>query len=153
MYTCFFIGHQDAPESVLPKLVDVLDTLVTKDHVTDFIVGHYGNFDRIAVSAIQQMLCKYPEKELTAELLEPYLLDGRHGLLPHYFDSFYYPEGLESVPKRYCIEKANQLALEQADYLVVYVCREGGNAAKLLRKANRQAKNGRIQIINLAESV
>lgn len=152
MSTCFFIGHQDAPDTIRPKLQEVLDILVTKKHVTDFIVGHYGNFDRMAISTIQQTIIRYPEKELLAELLEPYFLDGIQRPLPHYFDGFYYPEGLESVPKRYCIEKANQLALDQADFLVTYVCRESGNAAKLLRRAKRMAKIGHLSIINLAEA-
>lgn len=151
MYTCFFIGHQDAPESILPKLLETLDTLVTKHYVTDFIVGHYGTFDRLAVSAVQQMICKYPEKELIGEMLEPYLLDREPYFLPHYFDHFYYPERLESVPKRYCIEKANQLALDQADFLVAYVARDGGNAAKLLRRARRMEAKGYLRVINLAD--
>ena len=40
MNTCFFIGHQDAPQSVMPQLLDTLEYLVTQCRVTDFIVGH-----------------------------------------------------------------------------------------------------------------
>jgi len=151
MNTCFFIGHRDAPQSLFPKLLETLEYLVTECHVTDFIVGHYGDFDRMAISAVQHMICSYPEKELLADLLDPYLLEKTPGPLPLYFDHFYYPEGLEMVPRRYCIEKANQLALDQADYLVAYVTHEGGNAAKLLRRAKQIAKYGRLKVINLGE--
>lgn len=152
MKTCFFIGHRDAPESIRAKLFEVVEHLTMENYVTDFIVGHYGDFDRMAISAVQQTICKYPEKESLAVMLEPYLLDNRPiPPLPHYFDNYYYPEGLESVPKRYCVEKANQLALDQADYLVAYVKHEGGNAAKLLRRARRMEKKGYIKVINLAE--
>ena len=105
----------------------------------------------MAVSAVQQMIQKYPEKELLAEMLDPYALSRNYGPLPHYFDNFYYPEGLETVPRRYCIEKANQLALDQADYLVAFITRDSGNAAKLLRRARRITKYGRLTVLNLGE--
>ena len=151
MSTCFFIGHRDAPESVQEKLNETVNRLVKEFRVTDFIVGHYGEFDRMAVRAVQQAVCLFPEKELNAEMLEPYFLDGQYGLLPHYFDGYYYPGGLETVPRRYCIEKANQLTLDQADFLVAYVVRDGGNAAKLLRRARKMEKKGYMKVINLAQ--
>ena len=150
MYTCFFIGHRDAPQSIYPELLDILECLVTQHQVTHFIVGHYGDFDRMTISAIQKIICSHPETELIAEILEPYFLDRRDTLLPYHFTGFCYPEGLETVPKRFCIEKANQLALDQADYLVAYVSREGGNSAKLLRRAKKRALEGRLHIIRLA---
>lgn len=151
MYTCFFIGHRDAPKSIQEKLNETVGHLVREHYVTDFVVGHYGDFDRMAISAVQNAICAYPEKELVAVILEPYFLDENFGLLPHHFDRHYYPNGLETVPKRYCIEKANQLALDQADYLVAYVSRDGGNAAKLLRRARRMEKKGYIKVFNLAD--
>lgn len=151
MRTCFFIGHRDAPSSVQNQLNETVEYLVKNCHVTGFVVGHYGDFDRMAISAVQRVICNYPEKELFAEILEPYLLDDRHGLLPHYFGGFYYPEGLETAPKRYCIEKANQLTLDQMDYLICYVTHDGGNAAKLLRRAKRMEKKGYIKVYNLAQ--
>ena len=154
MFTCFFIGHRDAPLSIQEKLNETVEYLVKDCWVNDFIVGRYGDFDRMAVSAVQRVICAYPRKELTAELLDPYALDTHASpLLPHYFNNYYYPEGLEMVPKRYCIEKANQLVLDGADYLVAYVARDGGNAAKLLRRARRMEKKGYIKVINLAEMI
>lgn len=149
MGTCFFIGHRDAPQSVYPVLLDTLECLATRHQVTHFIVGHYGDFDRMAISAIQNVICNHPETEIVAEILEPYFLDRSDTLLPYHFAGFCFPEGTETVPKRFCIEKANQLVLDYADYLVAYVAREGGNAAKLLRRAKKRASMGSLHIIRL----
>lgn len=151
MFTCFFIGHCDAPGSIQEQLNETVAYLVKEHHVTDFIVGHYGNFDRMATIAVQRAIRCYPERELIAELLEPYFPGDRKLTVPLYFDGIYYPKGMENVPKRFCIEKANRKALEQANWLVAYVCREGGNAAKLLRTARRWEKQGAITVINLGE--
>lgn len=120
-------------------------------HVTQFVVGRYGEFDRMATAAVQRVIREYPEKELLAYILEPYFPGDRVLTVPHYFDEIWYPEGMEEVPKRFCIEKANQKALDASDYLVSYINRSGGSSAKLLRRAMRQSKTGRLTVINLAE--
>ena len=151
MKTCFFIGHREVPGEVQGLLDAVVERLVLEDRVSEFIVGRYGDFDRMAVCAVQKVIREHPEREVTALMLEPYFPGDRDILVPHYFDAPYYPEGLETVPRRYCIEKANQKALDMADVLVVWVCRDGGNAAKILRRGRRREKQGDLQIINLAE--
>ena len=151
MYTCFFIGHRDAPSVLEGQLYETVLHLVMKCHVDRFIVGHYGNFDAMATAAVQRVIREHPEKEILADMLEPYFPGDRDVRAPAFFDAIYYPEGLETVPRRYCIEKANQLALEESHYLVAYVARNGGNARKLLGRARRMAKQGGMKIINLAD--
>ena len=151
MHTCFFIGHQDAPDSIQKRLNETAEHLVSHCRVTEFIVGHYGNFDRMAVIAVQRAIQGFPEKEVIAYLLEPYFPGDRQIIVPHYFEDIYYPAGMETVPKRFCIQRANQKALNSADYLVAYVCREGGNAAKLLRSAKRLERQGNMTVINIAQ--
>ena len=151
MRTCFFIGHRDAPGALQERLYETIVHLVMNCHVDHFIVGHYGDFDRLAIAAVQRVIREYPEKEIIADLLEPYFPGDRELLVPHYFDDIFYPEGMETVPPRYCIEKANQKALDEADVLVAYVIRSGGNSAKLLRRARRREKEGSMLVINLGE--
>lgn len=43
--TCFFIGHREANERVLPALEQAVEQLIVESGVTDFVVGHYGAFD------------------------------------------------------------------------------------------------------------
>lgn len=151
MYACFFIGHRDAPQYIQNKLYDTVLHLVMDCHVTQFVVGHYGEFDRMATAVVQRVIREHPEKEIQAFVLEPYFPGDRELTVPHYFDDIWYPEGMETVPKRFCIEKANQKALDASDYLIAYVIRSGGSSAKLLSRAERQAKTGRLRVINLAE--
>ena len=49
--SCFFIGHREAPESIYPELAQTVEQLIEQG-VTDFYVGHYGNFDRLAARAV-----------------------------------------------------------------------------------------------------
>lgn len=69
MYRCFFIGHREAPESVYPELAQTVEQLIGQG-VTDFYVGHYGNFDRLAARAVIAAKQQHPEVRLT--MLLPY---------------------------------------------------------------------------------
>lgn len=150
MKKCFFIGHSDAPDSLQERLNTEVESLVRKHHVTEFIVGKSGNFDRMAVAAIQRVIQCYPEKAILASILEPYFPGDREILIPPYFEDYYYPMELVSVPKRNCAWKAGEIVLKQADHLIAYICCDGDVAAKIYRSANRMAKKGYIRILNLA---
>ena len=148
MRTCFFIGHRDAPESIQARLTEIVENLVRYHGVTQCIVGYRGEFDRMATIAVQETKQNHPD--LCAYRLLPYHPTECQRPVPEHFDDTYYPMGLETVPRRYAIKKANHAVLEESDYLICYVCREGGNAAELLRHAQRMEKKGWITIINLA---
>ena len=150
MYTCFFIGHRDAPSTLQQKLDETVDYLWRWCGVTEFIVGHHGNFDNMAVCAVEKAKACNPE--LDAYLLLETYTPHRRVYLPGCFDNYYLPDEIESVHPRYAIEKANRMVLRECDYLVAYVSRDGGNAAKILRSAKRQEKDG-LRIINLATDV
>ena len=96
--SCFFIGHREASEEIYPALYAAVEQHIVEYGVTEFIVGHYGGFDRLAASAVKEAKRFYPEVKLT--LLLPYhpaerpipTLDG--------FDGTFYPPGMESVPRK-----------------------------------------------------
>ena len=50
--TCFFIGHREANERVLPALEQAVEQLIVESGVTDFVVGHYGAFDGMDMTAL-----------------------------------------------------------------------------------------------------
>lgn len=70
MKSCFFIGHREADERLLPTLVNAIERLVVSEDVTCFYVGGYGAFDRIAAAAVKQVKQRYPE--ITLMLVLPY---------------------------------------------------------------------------------
>ena len=56
-----------------------------------------------------------------------------------------YPEGIESVPKRFAISWRNKWMLTESEYVVAYVKHSWGGAAKYYEMAEKKGKN----VINL----
>lgn len=68
--TCFFIGHRNAPETLRPLLYAAVERHITEYGVREFVVGHYGNFDAMALGAVRKAKERHPKVTLT--LLLPY---------------------------------------------------------------------------------
>ena len=150
MKSCFFIGHREADERLLPRLELVIDRLIREEHVRYFCVGGYGGFDRVAAASVRRMKQKYPD--ITLMLVLPYHPAERPTEAPNGFDGTYHPDGLESTPKRYAIVRANKIMVDACDWLVCYVHHGAGNSRKLLEYAQRRAERGLIQIENIGEN-
>lgn len=149
MKSCFFIGHREADERLLPQLKDTVERLIVEENVAYFYVGGYGGFDRIAGIAVKQAKQQHPE--ITLMLVLPYHPAEHPVEIPFGFDGTYYPEGLEKVPKPYAIVRANKIMVDTSDWLVAYVRHGASNSRNLLEYAQRREKKGLIQIYNLAE--
>ena len=147
--SCFFIGHREADERLLPRLELVVDRLIREDGVLYFYVGGYGGFDRLAAAAVRRMKQKYPD--ITLMLVLPYHPAERPTEAPNGFDGTYHPDGLESTPKRYAIVRANKIMVDACDWLICYVRHGAGNSRKLLEYTRRRAERGLIQIENIWE--
>ena len=52
MKTCFLIGHRDAPNMLREKLEKAIAEAITEYRVTEFVVGQYGAFDKMAASCL-----------------------------------------------------------------------------------------------------
>lgn len=133
---CFLIGHHDAPESIYPALQREIERHITELSVTEFIVGHYGNFDRMAARALVEAKQAHPEISLW--LLLPYHPAEQKVEIPEGFDGSFYPEGMEQVPRRVAIVKVNRYAINDADCLISYVSHFGTNSIKLLDYARKK---------------
>lgn len=144
---CFFIGHRDVPESILPLLMEEIERHIVAYGVTEFCVGHYGKFDSMAAQAVLQAKKKYSEIRLI--LVLPYHPAMRAVNIPDGFDGTIYPNGLETVPKRFAIVKANQYIVNQSDYLIAYVTHTMGNSGRLLEYAKKREQKGKIIISNI----
>ena len=145
MKTCFFIGHRDAPESIYNRLLEAVERHISEYGVTDFIVGKYGNFDRLAARAVIEE--KRHHADITLTLLMPYYRTDAESL-PDGFDGSLFPDGLETVPKRAAMMRANQYMIRHCDYLITYNKNRVGNTRKLVAEAR---KNGLLYIVNIAE--
>lgn len=112
--TCFFIGHREASEEIYPALYAAVEQHILEYGVKEFIVGHYGGFDRLAASAVKEAKRFYPEVKLT--LLLPYHPAERPIPTPDGFDGTFYPPGMESVPRKAAIIRANRYVVDHVDY-------------------------------------
>lgn len=149
MKSCFFIGHRESDERLLPQLIALVERLIEEEQVTFFYVGGYGGFDRVAASAVKVAKRKY--SEITLLLVLPYHPGERIVETPFGFDGTYYPDGLENVPKRFAIARANKMMINTSDWLIAYVCHGASNSRTLLEYAKHRQKKGLIQIENLAD--
>lgn len=103
--TCFFIGHREAAGDIMPALEKSVEKHISEYGVTAFVVGRYGGFDQLAASAVIKAKRLHPE--ITLSLLLAYHPAERPVEKPEGFDATYYPPGMESVPRRYAIARAN----------------------------------------------
>ena len=109
-------------------------------------MGHYGNFDRLAAEALVRAKGRYPY--IRVRLLLPYHPFDCPIPVPPGFDDTYYPEGLETVPKRPAIVRANRYMAAHSGFLIAYVWRPASSARDLLDYAKAR---GTVQVENLAE--
>ena len=151
MNSCFFIGHREANESLLPRLELEIERLIIEERVCFFYVGGYGGFDQIAATAVKKVKKKYPDIALI--LVLPYHPAERPVKKPPGYDGTYYPEGLEKTPRPFAIVKANQLMVDSCEWLICFVRHGASNSRNLLEYAQRREKKGLIQITNIAEEI
>ena len=144
MKTCFFIGHRDAPDELLPTLEASVERHITEYGVNAFIVGHYGNFDRLAARAV--IAAKARHRSVTLHRLLPYRSKDRMEYLPKGFNGVFCPF-TEPVDESAAIPIANKYAISHCDYLIAYVCHEG-NARGFAEYARAR---GNIHVENTAE--
>ncbi len=143
--SCFFVGHRDTPSQILPVLEKTIEIHIKNYGVKIFIVGGYGGFDRLVATALLAAKKKCPE--ITLLRLIPYHPAVRPFKTPVGFDNTYYPSGLENVPRKFAIVRANQYVVDQVDYLITYARHSFGNAHKIMEYAAKRKKN----VCNLAE--
>ena len=136
MKSCFFIGHREAGEEVFPALVEAVERHITEYGVSEFFVGSYGAFDRMAARAVIMLRERHPG--ITLFLLLPYHPAERPVDLPAGFDGSFYPPGMEKVPRRVAISRANRYMADHVDYLIAYAWHPASNARELADHAARR---------------
>ena len=148
MATCFFIGHRNAPETLRPLLDAAVERHIAEYGVTEFVAGHYGRFDYMAAAAVRTAKTRHPD--ITLVLLLPYYpfpydTEG--------YDSTYYPEGMENVPKPFAIVRANEYMIRASDYLICYDRGRIGKTRDFVELARKRERKGLIHVENLAEKL
>ena len=136
MANCTFFGHRDCPESIKPKLREVLVDLITNHGVDMFYVGHQGQFDTYVHSELKKLKQEYPQINYAVVLA---YMPGKKTEYGDYSDTML-PEGIESVHPHYAISWRNNWMLRESDYVVTYITHTWGGAYQYAEKASRQKK-------------
>ena len=128
-------------------MTEAVERHITEYGVTEFIVGNYGRFDHMAAKAV--IVAKVQHPEILLRQLLPYHPAERPVQVPTGFDSTYYPPGMENVPRRFAITRANQYLVDHTDYLIAFVTHPASNAERLLSRAEIRARKGQLRIARL----
>ena len=145
MSACTFFGHRDTPETIKPRLRETLIELIEEQGIDTFYVGDEGAFDLMAHSVLRELSGLYPQIRYSVVLA--YLPHKRDEFDRRDFSDTIFPEGIETVPKRYAISWRNDWMLKRADCVICYVNRSWGGAAQFFEKAIKQGR----EVINLAD--
>ena len=132
---CTFFGHKDTPKETEPTLRSTLIDLIENKNVNVFYVGNNGSFDTMVRRQLEDLSHIYP---ITYSVVLAYLPTEKNK-----YDNLtntIYPEGLETVPKRFAISWRNKWMIQQADIIVTYVTHNFGGAAQFKKMAVRQSK-------------
>ena len=134
--TVTFFGHKDTPKEIEPTLRSTLIDLIENKNVTVFYVGNNGNFDTMVRHQLEDLSRIYP---ITYSVVLAYLPTEKNK-----YDNLtntIYPEGLETVPKRFAISWRNKWMMQQSGIVVTYVTRNFGGAVQFKEMAMKQKKN------------
>ena len=144
----FFIGHHDANAGIYPSLLAAVERHVMEYGVTDFFVGHYGSYDRMAVRAVREAKKCHPELRLM--LVLPYHPAIHPIETPQGFDGSYYPWEDERIPKRLAIIKTNRCMVDGCDYLIACAWHGLGGSGQIVEYARKREAKGLLRVTNLA---
>ena len=142
---CTFFGHHDAPSSIKPKLYQTIVDLILDERVNMFYVGNQGNFDRMVIACLKKAKEVYAEIDYVVVLA--YMPTEKRTAWNDCGEQTIYPDGLETVPRRFAISRRNTWMLGRADVVVTYVKSSVGGAARFKLLAEKKRKT----VINLAE--
>ena len=139
--TVTFFGHRDAPKEIEPTLRTTLINLIEQENAREFYVGNNGNFDAMVRRQLEDLSKAY---EINFTVVLAYLPEDRrkHDNLVNTI----YPEGIESVPKRFAISWRNKWMLRQADTVITYTTHPSSGAYEFEQLALRRGK----RVINVS---
>jgi len=139
--TCCLFGHREVMHNIRPRLTAIIEKLITEEGVTEFYVGNQGQFDSMVYSVLKELKAKYPQ--IRYSVILAYMPDEH--IKEIYGENTLFPDGLESVPKKFAISKRNDWMIQQSGIAVCYVYKITGGAAKFREKAGKKG----LQIIDV----
>ena len=141
---CTFFGHRNVTDRIQPILHKTLSDLIENNGVDTFYIGNQGEFDHIVIAEMRKLKVSYPHIKYFIVLA--YMPGKKDPLIMTDYSNTIYPEGLETVPRKYAIDKRNRIMIQWSDIVITYVYHSGG-AEKFKMLAEKAGK----KVINLIE--
>ena len=143
---CTFAGHRDVFGSgnLGSRVYLELKRLVRNEGVTCVLSGGMGGFDALCEGRVRELKREFPQIRL--QWVIPYITKDfrqNESYFRAQYDDILYP--LPGVYYKNAIWRRNCWMVDQADFLLAYICRPQSGAFQTLRYARRQD----ISIINL----
>ena len=132
--TCCFFGHREVKHNIRDKLTVVIEKLITEENVTEFYVGNQGQFDSMVYSVLKELKANYPQ--IRYSVILAYMPDEH--IKEIYGENTLFPDGMESVPKKFAISKRNDWMILHSGFAVCYVYKITGGAPKFREKAEKK---------------
>jgi len=149
---CTFAGHREVYQAnIAEKLDEAISKIMSEDDCFRFLVGGMGDFDGMCSSAVRRAKRNYPDKQISLELVLPYLtreLNENKQFYETSYDDVIIPIELADVHYKSAINRRNRWMVEKSDWMVAFVYRDFGGAYTTSRYAEKKG----LQIINLAKS-
>ena len=153
MTVCTFAGHREVYQAnIADKLDEAISRIIKNDDCFRFLVGGMGDFDGMCSSAVRRAKRKYPNKQISLELILPYLTQELNENKSYYeisYDDVVVPIELAGVHYKSAITKRNRWMVDKSDWMIAFVYRDFGGAYTSLRYAEKKG----LQIINLAKEI
>lgn len=153
MTVCTFAGHREVYQAnIADKLDEAISRILKNDNCFRFLVGGIGDFDGMCSSAVRRAKRNYPNKQISLELILPYLTQELNENKSYYeisYDDVVVPIELAGVHYKSAITKRNRWMVEKSDWMIAFVYRDFGGAYTSLRYAEKKG----LQIINLAKEI
>ena len=138
MVVCCFFGHHDTPETVKTDLNECVTRLIENNEADSFLVGTHGKFDSMVLSVLRSAKKTYPH--IAYSVVLAYMPSTKEEYELYDPTETVYPEGLETVPRRFAISWRNDWMLKQSEYVVAYIKYSWGGAARYVEMAEKQKK-------------
>ena len=104
----------------------------------------------MAAKAVVAAKERHPE--ITLSMLIPYHPAERPIKPPPGFDNTFYPPGMEKVPRKLAIVRANRYMVDHVDYLIAYAWHPASNARELVEYAKKRELQNLISVTVLPRS-
>ena len=154
MYTVSFFGHRVIYDlnKVQNELENIISKIVSEHEYVQFLVGHDGDFDIIAASAVRQVKKNLIIDNVDLNLVLPYMRaeisDNMEYMLDYYNNIQVDDDALKSHFKA-AIKIRNQNMVKQSQLVICYVETKKGGAYTAMKYAQNQG----CKVINIVEKL